>query len=196
MPIIEPRKGEHYKDFEREFNRILKQLQEDGYEIIHSHIGELTSEEVTDYIWDIEHRLKEEGEKKTVIKKLFSLLVEALQNIRIHGADDSNGIKEAFFIVARKNNVYKTIFANIVDTDKIARIEERIAQVNNKDKTGLKELYLEVLTEGKLSDKGGAGLGFITIAMKSQNPIEYKFEPLSDGQKMFVYDTVLEGKSE
>ena len=37
-----------------------------------------------------------------------------------------------------------------------------------------------------MSDKGGAGLGFITIAMKSANKLKTKFEKINDNFSLFT----------
>ncbi len=41
-------------------------------------------------------------------------------------------------------------------------------------------MYMEVLSNGIMSNKGGAGLGFITMSLKSKNKLEYHAEEVSD----------------
>jgi hypothetical protein len=48
------------------------------------------------------------------------------------------------------------------------------------DKVQVKELYLSVLTNGVISNKGGAGLGFITMSMKSLNQLDGSFVEIDD----------------
>ena len=50
---------------------------------------------------------------------------------------------------------------------------------------GLKEFYMDTLTDGQRSSKGGAGLGFITVAMKAKSKIEYTFETLNEDYLKF-----------
>jgi hypothetical protein len=59
---------------------------------------------------------------------------------------------------------------------------ERVRSLNDAD---LKKEYLEVLSNGELSKKGGAGLGFITIDLKSNNNIELEFQPLNNEYSLF-----------
>ena len=49
----------------------------------------------------------------------------------------------------------------------------------------VKQLYKTVLTEGKFSDAGGAGLGLIDIGRKSSEPLEYGFIPFSENYSFF-----------
>ncbi len=46
-------------------------------------------------------------------------------------------------------------------------------QINNLDKDGLKDLYKEIIKNTTISEKGGAGLGFVDMARKSGQPLEY-----------------------
>ena len=47
--------------------------------------------------------------------------------------------------------------------------------ITSLDKEGLKQLYKHQIKEGRLSNKGGAGLGFIDIAKKTGNKIHFHF---------------------
>ena len=49
----------------------------------------------------------------------------------------------------------------------------------------LKQLYKTVLTEGKFSAAGGAGLGLIDIGRKSSEPLEYGFIPFNENYSFF-----------
>ena len=44
----------------------------------------------------------------------------------------------------------------------------------------LKELFLDILSDENISDKGGAGLGLIEMARKSGNNIAFDFDKISD----------------
>ena len=47
---------------------------------------------------------------------------------------------------------------------------------------------MAVLTNGIISNKGGAGLGFITMAMKSKNKLKYLFEEINDKLSCFTVE--------
>ena len=64
--------------------------------------------------------------------------------------------------------------------ENINTLFKNIDHLNTLDRPGLKSVYLETLTNGKISKKGGAGLGVIIMAMKSKNLIDYQSYPLDD----------------
>ena len=55
-----------------------------------------------------------------------------------------------------------------------------------EDAAALKQYYMEHLENNQLSEKGGAGLGFITIAMKSGNKLTYEFNKINDETALFM----------
>ena len=73
-------------------------------------------------------------------------------------------------------------------------IEARITEINKMTREEVKGLYMEVLTNGIISNKGGAGLGFITMAMKSSNNLDYFFDEINDELSCFTLIITLDRK--
>ena len=65
-------------------------------------------------------------------------------------------------------------FSNLIENKYIEKISKNIDHLNTLERPELKTLYIETLTNGQISKKGGAGLGIIIMAMKSKNKIDYK----------------------
>ena len=65
---------------------------------------------------------------------------------------------------------------NLVNIQDKLFLEKKLNELNNLDKDQLKAYYTQVLGEGILSKKGGAGLGLIEMAKKSQKPIQKNFK--------------------
>jgi hypothetical protein len=145
-----------------------------------SHFGFFSQDFVNNVVEEIEQRLLESGEKKGVVKRIFSILVEGLQNVRLHGESDANGEQTSFFIITQSSDKYRIYLGNLVFNKNINRINERIDQVNALNEEEIKQLYLSVLTNGIISSKGGAGLGYITMAMKSKNKIYGHFVTIDE----------------
>jgi hypothetical protein len=71
-------------------------------------------------------------------------------------------------------------------------LQDKLDKINELDKEGLKNLYKEIIKNNKLSDKGGAGLGFVDMARKSGRKLEYEFEPINDSSSFFSLKTTIE----
>lgn len=52
----------------------------------------------------------------------------------------------------------------------------------------LKVLYTSILTEGDISIKGGAGHGFLTMRIKSENQLTYQMVRFANGTALLRID--------
>lgn len=160
--------------------------------ILVSHFGEFSQDLVNSLTTSIEDMMLESGDKKGVVKRMFSILVEGLQNIRIHGERDEDGNQVSFLIVLQTDEFYKMTFGNLIHVDAIDGIRNRIDTLNGMETAEVKELYMDTLSNGIMSNKGGAGLGFITVSLKSKNRIDYISEPVSDDLVIFSQVVLLD----
>jgi hypothetical protein len=148
--------------------------------IVVSHFGEFSQDLVNSLSNGVEETMFEAGDKKGTIKRMFSILVEGLQNVRIHGEKDEDSNQISFLIIAQDENEYLVTIANLVKNEVLDKIISRIDELNAMDEAEVKAYYMDTLTNGIMSQKGGAGLGFITMAMKSKNKLNYIPEQVSD----------------
>jgi hypothetical protein len=156
-----------------------------NHTIVVAHFGEFSQDLVNSITNSVEESMLETGDKKSTIKRMFSILVEGLQNIRLHGEKDVAGNQTSFLIIAKDEEFYYVTLANLIHNRNREKIENRIIEVNKKSEEEVKNLYMEVLTNGIISNKGGAGLGFITMSMKSKNPLGYKIEEIDETLSCF-----------
>ncbi len=165
-------------------------IQADG-KIIVSHFGEFSQDLVNSLTTSIEEMMLDSGDKKGAVKRMFSILVEGLQNIRIHGERDSDGNQVSFLIVLQNEENYKVTFGNLVKIDVESKLSQRIDELNDMDRDGVKGLYMETLSNGIMSSKGGAGLGFITMSLKSNNRIGHEKIQVSDDLVFFTQNVLI-----
>jgi len=154
--------------------------------VLVSYNGILSQEQVSKLESEVETKINEEGIPKGPLKKIFFISVETLQNMLIHGNRDTEGKQHNFFILAKNGVKTNITSANLVQNKNIEGLEKQIAKINSFGEAAeLKQYYMEHLENNQLSEKGGAGLGFITIAMKSGNKLAYGFEKISDETSLF-----------
>ncbi len=153
--------------------------------------GEFTQEVMKSVLAMAEKNMEKTGEENKIKRKVFNVMVECLQNIVKH-ADEEDvdmGSMEtgaaAVFMIGKEHGEYIIATGNLIKRDKEEILKNKIAQVNNLDKAGLKALYKEILTTGNISKKGGAGLGFVDIARKSGHKLEFDFETVNDKVSFF-----------
>ncbi|MFB6257577.1 MAG: SiaB family protein kinase [Flavobacteriales bacterium] len=176
------------------FKEMYDAYTEAGASILISHFGEFSQDTVDDLSARAEELMLEKGDKKGTVKKVFSILIEALQNIRLHGEKDENGQQTAFLILAQDEETHSIAVGNLVRNSDLDTITENLDRINGLGRDELKDLYMEVLTNGMISSRGGAGLGFITIAMKSRSHLEHHVTSCGDQLSCFSVQTVVKRK--
>ncbi|MBK7182237.1 MAG: hypothetical protein IPH89_04525 [Bacteroidetes bacterium] len=133
------------------------------------------------------------GVSKSAVKKIFNIVIETLQNICLHGEKDNNGYQMTYFIIGKKENEFTIYSGNIVTGLVAEKLNLRLNAVKSLSDTDLKKQYMDVLSNGELSAKGGAGLGFLTIALKSGNNMDCEFQGLNKEYSLFSLQSKVQG---
>lgn len=131
--------------------------------------------------------------------KVSFVIVECFQNIVRHGNDTQikSNRTVTFPGLFSTRNVADSIYitsANLIENTQVPSLKEKLEKLNNLDKEQIKALYIDILTSGELSDKGGAGLGLVEMARKSENPLEFNFENENDKLSLFYLMLKMQGK--
>lgn len=156
--------------------------------ILMAHFGVFSQDLVISLGEGVEELLIAANERKPLIKRIFSILVEGLQNIRTHGEADIRGQKNGLLVFAKKEDSYFVSLGNLVQTKRVSSITDKINQLNDLNEKDLKDLYMRVLSNGIISNKGGAGLGIITMRMKSKTPVAFSFQTVSEELCLFIIE--------
>lgn len=127
-------------------------------------LGELTMEKM--------------GKSSKVRKRVFSVVVESLQNVTRH--HDDVGENQGFFAIQLINGSYYITTVNLIYNENIEKVDNILKRIQNANPEELKELYKETLSDNMFSNKGGAGLGLMEIAKKTNNKIYYNFHKVND----------------
>jgi glycosylphosphatidylinositol transamidase (GPIT) subunit GPI8 len=132
--------------------------------------GEFTQEITKSVLAMAERNMDSIGEESGIKRKVFNVMVECLQNIVKHGEDlaSKKDANTAIFMIGKHKDSYIITSGNPIKDDHVDSMRKRLDKINSLDKEGLKSLYKELSKCGSgLTDKGGAGLGFVDMARKS-----------------------------
>lgn len=179
--------------YERELNFYKDNL---NLHVLIAHIGHFSQDLVNGFSENSEEILLSAGEKKSTIKKVFSILVEGLQNIRFHGEKDPDGKNFGVFILARNDKQLKILFGSLVNHENSDNLAKRLENLNAIADEDVKEHYMQVLNNGIISVEGNAGLGFITMRLKSGTRLAYNFYPVAEELNLFTVEVTFEKNEE
>jgi len=150
--------------------------------------GEFTQEITKSVLAMAERNMDSSGEESSIKRKVFNVMVECLQNIVKH-ADDVEENHSAIFMIGKHENEYLIVSGNPIKKDEIDGLKSKLENINGLDKDGLKALYKDIIKNTEISDKGGAGLGFVDMARKSGQPLEFDFLDMDDNNAFFCLKT-------
>ena len=160
--------------------------------------GEITHDITKAFTSLTESAMGKAAESSSTQRKVFHVMVECLKNISKHAEEVEAGEvhkeKRGVFLIHKDESRYGVTTGNVVAIENVVELKEQLDLINSLDKDGLKKLHKEQIRGGSLSSKQGAGLGFIDIAKKTGNPLEYHFLEIDNKVSFFILTSRIERK--
>jgi len=165
-------------------------------DIILYHKGALSYDTIGELISDLKAKMRGHYKQFGLYKRILTLMIESLENIVRYNNSISAEPKllkkypPEFIICYNKDN-YSIETANIIHNSDIPILEERIEMLKNMSPAEIKELYKVTITNGKFSEKGGAGLGIIEMAKIADDRIDGYFSAIDTDYSYFILRLVI-----
>ena len=179
-----------FLEFVYDFYKSMK-----AHEIKLVYEGRVTQQITKAFIALAEAQMEENAETSNVQRKVFHVMVECLQNITRHADEYESGESlysgKGIFMVSRTVRYWCVTTGNAIFNEKVRELKEMIEQINELNEDQLKDLYVRQMSEGRLSTKGGAGLGFIDIRRKTKKKLEYHFLPITEKVSFFLFTSYI-----
>ncbi len=183
-------KNQHI-DFYKILNEQFPDIQSNN--IILFYIGEVNHEIIKALLYTLEQFFGRTDLPRYVQKKTFNVMVECIQNIEKHSLKlyDNSLLRKSSILIANVDGNIHVISSNIINKNQLPFLKQKESQLSGKTKEELRELYKQQLLEGVLSEKGGAGLGFIDMARRTNNNLLFSYYPLGDNLWVFTLNVIL-----
>ena len=127
-------------------------------------------------------------------KRVYHTMVEILQNMNRHSDEiaDSSNVGRGLFMIGKKKENYFIITSNKIKNSNIKSLKDSIELINGSSLEELNELYSNQLRFGKITEKGGAGLGMLDIARKTNKALQFNFIPINKFYSYFILKVVVD----
>jgi hypothetical protein len=136
------------------------------------------------------------ADKRKVRKKISFLVTECFQNIVRH-SEDSDQKFDKLFGLRSYGTTHALSTVNPILSAKKESLKNSLDHLKELSAEELKAIYLSALTSGDYSDKGGAGLGLIEMARKTNKVPTYNFRGIDDEFVSFTLNLAIsENKGE
>ena len=128
--------------------------------------------------------------RKPVRKRLYGTVCESIDNVYKYAAfnqvDSQGNLRTPLLIVKKQDDVFTVSVGNLVMNNLVDGLRIKLDKVNQLDTEELKTLYEEVINKEAGEADTGAGLGLITMALRTEVDIDYSFEPVEAGYSFFT----------
>ena len=173
---------------------LKKDIQKDNFE--YTYRGQFSHNIITKILSLSEASLEKAEDAKKIRKRIYFVMMECLQNITKHQDEidtgdsdvDSNGI----FILQKTPDSYLITTGNLIEYANISPLKAKLEKINHLDANELRDYYSDIITHGEISDKGGAGLGLVSMARKSGKKLLFDFKQINDDFAYFYLRTEID----
>ena len=183
--------GMHSPDKERTFRgdavtQLERLMAENNIYLIWS--GHLSPDIGKEVISFTETKLSEEDVDSGLRRKVFSILVESLDNVAKYSpgieAEEKYGMPVA--VIRLEGRIYTVTTGNLIENDRIPTLVEKIDLINKCDKAELIQMFKEALMKQTIDSESTGNLGLIEMARKSAKKLDYKFDKINDQYSYYV----------
>jgi coenzyme F420-reducing hydrogenase delta subunit len=182
--------GTNYMDFVSKFHKTIR-----NQKIMLVYEGEITQTITKEFSSLTEQNLEGKTDSSRTQKRVYHVMVECLQNVAKHAdkemSEDSDASGRGIFMISNNEEEYTVTTGNVVSNEKAEIIKEMLDKFNALEADEIKSEYKRMIKASRLSEKAGAGLGFIDIVKKTGNNIEYFFDQINDETSFFIQKSVI-----
>jgi hypothetical protein len=159
-------------------------------DLVLSFKGRIDYDVIGELIASLKDKMKQRKERFGLYKKILTLMIESLENIiryRAHFKDHDSALDKypPEFMIAFNNEKVQIESVNAIFNNDIEKLNNKLTYLNNLSSDELRELYKDTITNGKFSEKGGAGLGIIEMTKIADEKLHYSFNPVNDKLSLF-----------
>ena len=191
--------GMHYGEKEQPFHgKAVSQLERlmaenNVYLIWSGHISPDVGKEVLSFT---ETKLAEEDIESNLRKRVFSILVEILENVAKYspGREPEEKFGMPVVMIRLEDKVYSLTTGNLILNTNVDHLKEKLDTINKYDKVGLKELFRKSLSGQTINSDSTGNMGLIDMARKSGSKLVYQFEKINELYSYFTLTVKVEDK--
>lgn len=148
------------------------------------HSGNITQE----YVDKVVEFVSKLDEKPPLIRKISFLIVEVLQNIIHHSDKTPKGETFAYFELLKNDETYILKTGNLLLKEKTEELEKRLQFVTTSSEEEIKEKIINKLGQEGFTEKGGAGIGLLSIRKRVNEGMLYNIEYFKENYNFIHFE--------
>lgn len=141
-----------------------------------------------------EAKLSEEDIESNLRRRVFSILVEILENVAKYSPgrelEEQFGMPVAIIRLVKKDYTVST--GNLIHNTKVDQLRKKIEIINMSDNEGLKDLFKKSLEDQTVDSDSTGNLGLIDMARKSGSKLVFQFDKINNLYSYFTLTVKVE----
>lgn len=140
----------------------------------------------------INRKMQIDDTSTSTANRVFGVFVEQVQNIirysaerEMDGRSDGIELSSGVVTIGRESERFFVACGNIVLSEDVARLRERLEMLQKMNKDELKAYYKEKLRQQPDAMSKGASVGLIEIARKASEPLIFDFLDVDERHAFF-----------
>lgn len=129
--------------------------------------------------------------KKILKKRIYTILVECIENMLRHHAEDKKNSVQPYIKLEKDTFEYRVTTRNLILNSDVAILKAKLDKIANSDMGQLHDMYEAQINQDADLTQNGAGLGLLTIALKSNNPLNYNVIPVNEQHSVFELQVII-----
>lgn len=143
-----------------------------------------------------EARLNEAVLGHNLQKRVFTTLIELLQNVAQHSpgieAEQEFGMPVA--MIRNTKSSYIITSGNLIRNSDVGPLKQKLAMINKRDEDGLKQLLHTALKGQDMTKISTGYMGLLEMARHSGRKLEYKFDEVNEEYSYYILTVRLRSK--
>jgi len=182
---------EHLYDFKRDLSK---------RGIFLSFSGPISQELMVEMGATLKQKMKLEDASKSSVLRVFSMVVENAQNIihysaekysKQNGEEDGSELSLGIIAVGYEDGHYFVLCGNMIEKGNVSNLRRKLESLRDMDKEQLKHYYKDQRKRKPEKGSKGGGLGFIEMARKASEPIQFDFKTIDDELSFFSLKIII-----
>lgn len=158
-----------------------------------------TSQGILEGLGDaLKQKMEREAAGSEMIRRVFAVFVEQVQNVinysaeRVAGPPEAEGeMREGVVVVGRQGETCFVLVGNYLNWEEGQHLVEQVGRLRDMDKDQMKAYYREQRRKEPPAGSKGAGLGIIETARKASQPLELELKDTGQGRVFFTLKAVI-----
>ena len=146
--------------------------------------GNITQE----YVDEVIEFVSKLEEKPALIRKISFLIVETLQNVIHHSDKTPSGETFAYFELLKSEEGYEIKTGNLLLKEKTEELYKRLQCVTTSSEEEIKEKIINKLGQEGFTEKGGAGIGLLSIRKRVNEGMSYNIEYFKENYNFIHFE--------